>query len=94
MPIEAVEIRQNQAASQTILDMQILDGKKGLMLVLDYAASRYEKESMEKYQSMFIKIAQYLIANTSQKDVTVKEIKDLFVQKKKGLFARLFGKKK
>ncbi len=62
MNIEAVDIRQNQAASQTILDMQILDGKKVLMLVLDYAASRYEKQSMEKYQSIFIKIAQSLVA--------------------------------
>lgn len=94
MPIEAVNIRQNQAASQTILDMQILDGKKGLMLVLDYAASRYEEESMKKYQSIFIKIAQTLSKNTSQKDITVKDIKDMFIKKKKGFFARLFGRKK
>ena len=93
MSIEAVDIRQNQAASQTILDMQILDGKKGLMLVLDYAASRYDKSSMEKYQSIFIKIAQHLASNTSQKDVTVKDVKKLFQAPKKSIFAKLFGKK-
>lgn len=93
MAIEAVDIRQNQAASQTILDMQILDGKKGLMLVLDYAASRYEKSSMEKYQSVFIKITQMLAKNTSQKDITVKDVKEIFFPKKKSFFARLFSRK-
>lgn len=92
--IEAVEVRQNQAASQTILDMQILDGKAGLILVLDYAASRYEKASMEKYQSIFIKIAQTLAKNTSQVDLTIKSIKDMFETKKKSFFAKLFSKKK
>ena len=91
--IETVEIRQNQAASQTILDMQILDGKKGLMLVLDYAASRYDEASMVKYQSIFLKIAQTLAGNASQKDITVKDIKALFATKKVGFFAKLFGKK-
>ena len=91
--IEAVSIRQNQAASQTILDMQILDGKKGLMLVLDYAASRYEESSMVKYQQMFIKIAKFLASNVSQKDVTVKDVKSLIAPKKKSFFARLFGRK-
>ena len=94
MGIVAVDIRQKQAASQTILDMQILDGKSGLALVLDYAASRYEKESMEKYQSIFIKIAQKLVKNVSQEDVTVKQIRDMFVEKKPSFFARLFKKNK
>ncbi len=91
--IEAVQIRQNQAASQTVLDMQILDGKAGLTLVLDYAASRYEKESMEKYQAIFLQIAQKLAKNTSQKDLLVKDIKAIFEEKKKGFFARIFKKK-
>lgn len=91
MAIEAVDIRQNQAASQTILDMQILDGKKGLMLVLDYTASRYEKSSMEKYQSIFVKIAQILSKNTSQQDIRVKDIRDMFKEKKRSFFAKLFG---
>ena len=90
MNIEAVEIRQNQAASQTVLDMQILDGKKGLMLVLDYAASRYEKESMEKYQALFIKLAQKMVSFTSQEDVTVAELRKM-IEDKKGLFATIKG---
>lgn len=96
MNIEAVDIRQNQAASQTILDMQILDGKKGLMLVLDYAASRYDKESMEKYQALYIRLAQKMVSYTSQEDVTIGELKKL-VREKKGFFDKIksiFTKKK
>ncbi len=92
MDIEAVEIKQNLAASQTVLDMQILDGKKGLMLVLDYAASRYDASSMEKYRDIFIKITQKLINHTSQKDITVGDVRVEF-KKKRNFFQKLFGKK-
>ena len=96
MDIEPVEVKQNQAASQTILDMQILDGKAGLTLVLDYAASRYETSSMEKYRDLFIAIAQKLAAHTAQEDMTIASLKASF-EPKKGFFAKLkslFSKKK
>lgn len=35
MNIETIDIRQNQAASQTMLDMEILDGADGLKLMID-----------------------------------------------------------
>jgi len=94
MDIEAVEIKQNLAASQTVLDMQILDGKKGLVLVLDYSASRYEKETMEKYRDLFVKLAQKLVSFTSQEDVLIDKVKSEFGGKKKGLFSKLFKKNK
>ena len=95
MDIEQVDISWNQAASQTVLDMQILDGKAGLMLVLDYAASRYDASSMEKYRDLFIALAKKLVGHTSQEDITVAQVKDAVQPKKKlGFFARLFGKKK
>ena len=70
--------------------------KAGLMLVLDYATSRYEKESMEKYQAIFIKTPQKLGKNISQEDITVKQIKDMFMEKKQktSLFAKIFKKRK
>ena len=43
MDIETIDIRQNQAASQTILDMEILDGEDGLQLMIDYTASLYDE---------------------------------------------------
>lgn len=73
--------------------MQILDGKAGLMLVLDYAASRYDEDSVKKYQETFIKIAQKLAKNISKEDITYKDIKAMFNEKKPGFFARLFKKR-
>ncbi|MCR5693800.1 MAG: AMP-binding protein [Clostridia bacterium] len=90
--IETVEVRQNQAASQTILDMEILDGQDGLILMIDFAASRYKESSIEKFKDLFLKIAQSLVTHNSQKDVTVKElfksVKDHknFFQIVKGIF--------
>ena len=90
MNIEAVSIRQNQAASQTILDMQILDGKSGLGLTVDYAASRYEQESIDKYSKLFVMIAQTIATHISQTDLTVSDIKER-VQDKKSFFEKIFS---
>ena len=75
MNVEAIDVRQNQAASQTILDMEILDGEDGLTLMIDYTSSLYNDESMESYKDTFVKVAQSLVTQTSQKDVTVAEIR-------------------
>lgn len=76
MNIETIDIRQNQAASQTILDMEILDGEEGLVLMIDYAASRYADKSMEKFRDIFVKTAQLLVTHNSQSDISVREIRN------------------
>jgi hypothetical protein len=94
--VETVDVRQNQAASQTILDMEILDGSDGLQLMIDYAASRYEDASIEKFKDIFVKVAQALVTHNSQADVTFREIKEK-IEDKKGFFsivAGIFSKKK
>ncbi|MBP5216223.1 MAG: hypothetical protein J6038_00120, partial [Bacilli bacterium] len=94
MNIEPIEIRQNQAASQTILDMEVLDGKDGLILMIDYAASRYKQESMERFRNLFVQAAQALVTHNSQKDVTIGELrkklsdKQNFFEKVIGLFRK------
>ena len=90
MNIETISIRQNQAASQTILDMEILDGSDGLVLMIDYAASRYKQESMEKYRDIFVKVAQTLVTHNSQKDITVGEIKKKLADKQ-NFFEKIFS---
>ena len=90
MNIETIDIRQNQAASQTILDMEILDGKEGLVLMIDYAASRYKQESMERFRDLFVMTAQALVTHNSQKDVTVKELKSKLADKS-NFFAKIIG---
>ena len=96
MNIETVEIRQNQAASQTILDMEILDGSEGLILMIDYAASRYKQESIEKFRDIFVSTAQALLTHNSQKDVTIGELKQK-LSNKENFFNKvisIFRKKK
>ncbi|WP_026510523.1 AMP-binding protein [Butyrivibrio sp. LC3010] len=80
--IETVDVRQNKAASQTILDMEILDGEEGLQLMIDYAASRYEAESIEKFKDIYVKMGQVLATHHSQADVTIGEIKKMLFDKK------------
>ncbi len=94
MNIETIDVRQNQAASQSILDMEILDGADGLQLMIDFAASRYNEESIEKFKDIYVKTAQALATHNSQKDVTIKELKAKLRDKKnffqivKGIFGR------
>ncbi len=90
MEIETVDIRQNQAASQTILDMEILDGTEGLVLMIDYAASRYKDTSIEAFKDIFLRVAHSLVTQTTQEDVTVKELRKK-LEDKKNFFAKVKG---
>ena len=88
MNIETVDIRKNQAASQTILDMEILDGSEGLILMIDYAASRYKQESMETFRDIFVSTAQALVTHNSQKDITIGELRQKLTDKQ-NFFAKI-----
>ncbi len=74
MDIETVDIRQNKAASENVLDIQILDGKDGLGLVLDYASSRYKKESIEKFKDIYIAVTETLLKNVEKENFNVKRL--------------------
>ena len=91
MNIETIDIRQNQAASQTKLDMEILDGSEGLVLMIDYAASLYEDSSIEAFKDIFLRITHALVTNNSQQDVTVGEIRKN-VQDKTNFFNRVISR--
>lgn len=96
LAVEQMEIRQNKAASQAVLDIQILDGEAGLQYVFDYAASRYEQETMNDFQILFKKVVSTIVDNTNtdgydfehlKKDVCGKKglmqkIKNIFANKK------------
>ena len=68
-----VEIKQNKAASQAVLDVEIRNTAEGMMCVLEYASSRYEKASMEKYAKYLEAVIKLLIA-TVDDDITVKQL--------------------
>ncbi len=96
MEPETIDIRQNQAASQTNIDIQILDASEGLQIMIDYSASIYKDESIEKFKDIFIKVAHILLKYDSQKDVTIGQIIDEAKDKNntsifnriKGIFSR------
>ena len=82
MNVETIDIRQNQAASQTILDMEILDGEDGLILMIDYAASLYKDASMEVFRNTFVRVAHALVNQNSHTDISIGEIRKRNVNKK------------
>lgn len=99
MDIEAIPIRQNQAASENILDMQVLDGSAGLEFAFDYTASRYKMESIDKFQKLFAKVIDVAAENATQTGISFKDIKAEVNgtrkkpsdPSKKGFLSRLLG---
>ena len=95
LSVEQVKVRQNNAASQSVLDIQILDGEDGLQYMFDYAASRYEKETMSEFQNLFRRVIS-AIANANTDGYTFGQLKK-DVRGKKGVARKIrgiLGKKK
>ncbi|MBQ8665952.1 MAG: AMP-binding protein [Lachnospiraceae bacterium] len=78
---ETVDVRQNQAATQTVLDMEILDGSEGLELLIDYAASRYKEESMVSFKNLFLEISRFITELSLNENVTFGDIKGIINRK-------------
>ena len=93
---EAVDVRQNQAASQTILDMEILDGADGLQLMIDYAASRYKDKSIEAFRDIYVRAAHTLTEHQGQEDITIGRLRKSLHERKHLLkvMAGVFRRKK
>ena len=94
--VETVEIAHNNAAAQSVLDIQIFDSEEGLEYVFEYAASRYEQETMNEFKNLFKRVVATIVNNINtdgydfehlKKDVRGKKgllqkIKDIFADKK------------
>ena len=74
-----VEIRHNDAASQNILDLEILNSPEGMEVMLDYASSRYDKASIEAYRDIMGAVITSLLNHADDDKITVKEVlKDVY----------------
>lgn len=73
--IEKVDVRQNKAAAQSVLDMEILDNGDDFVLSMDYASSRYEVSTMERFCKLFIRIASVLVHTDDENYITVKKLR-------------------
>lgn len=74
MNIEVVDIRQNYAAAENIMDIQILDGASGLQLVIDYASSAYKGESIERFMKIFSVLTENLLKYAKKDRMNIKRI--------------------
>ena len=88
LTVEQLDIRQNKAASQAILDIQILDGEEGLKYVFDYSASRYKEDTMIAFQKLFGNIVTAIVNNADTDGYSFKELKG-YVRGKKNLLQKL-----
>ncbi len=66
--LEHVPIRQNRAASQTILDIQVLDGVRGMSLLLDYTATLYEESTIMRFGRLMRAILGQILKEDGQNE--------------------------
>ena len=73
-PFEMVDIAINNRASQTSLDVEIMTNGDEPNLYLDYAASLYNADTIERYGALIKRIADKLIYYRDCPDISVREI--------------------
>ena len=72
--LDNIDINQNLAASQNILDLEILNSPDGMVLMMDYAASLYEESSIRRFGDVFGTMISILCQNKDNDDMTVKDL--------------------
>ena len=86
--VNPVEIAHNNAAAPSVLDFQILDDVEGLQYVFDYAASRYDEETMTTFQNLFKQVVATIVNNANTDGYTFAQLKK-DVRGKKGLLQKI-----
>ena len=95
MNVNKVEIAHNNAAAQSVLDIQILDNEDGLQYVFDYAVGRYKQETMSEFQNLFKRVVAAIVNNINTEDYNFEQlkkdmcVKENLIQKVKAIFCRL-----
>ena len=90
MNVNKVKIAHNDAAAEAVLDIKILDDEDGLQYVFDYAAGRYERETMTEFQNLFRSVIAAIVNNANTDGYTFAQLKkDVCGQK--GLLQRIKG---
>ena len=94
--MKEIEIAHNNAAAQSVLDLQILDDEDGLRYEFDYSAGCYEEETMMAFQNLFERTISAMVNNVNAEEYTFKQLKkDVIGEKKHGNRVRkIFRQKK
>ena len=69
-----VEIEQNFAASQNVLDLEILNSPEGMQVMIDYASSRYDRASIETYGAILCSVIKSLLNHAGDDRANVKTV--------------------
>ena len=64
--LQPVEMTRNEDASQTLLDIQIIENETGIVLELDYMAPVYEETSIARFGKLLQKTAAALCSLAGQ----------------------------
>lgn len=73
--VNSVEIKHNNAAAQSILDIQIIENENGMEYVFDYSASSYDKKTMVEFQNLFKQIVDTIVKNANTEGYNFKQLK-------------------
>ena len=73
--VESVDIANPNAAAESVLDLQILDGDEGLQYVFDYDAGRYEAQTMTAFRDLFGRVVAAIVHNANTDGYTFGQLK-------------------
>lgn len=74
VPMEHVDIPQNNPAFENTLDIEVMDAGEGFWVELNYAENAYTEAAMERYLNLFRKVAQKLSRAADQPELTVADV--------------------
>ena len=69
-----VELSNEKLASQNIMDIEILNKDEGLIMMIDYAASLYAPESIDRYRKIYCAAIDALVEQIHDADVPIQDL--------------------
>ena len=69
-----VELENKRLASQTVMDIEILNRDEGIVMVIDYAASLYKQKSIDRYCRIYSAVIDALVEQINNEKVHIKEL--------------------
>lgn len=72
--LDEVELDNEKLASQNIMDLEILNKDEGIVMMIDYAASLYKPESIDRYRKIYCATIDVLISHIGNESVPVKKL--------------------
>ncbi len=72
--IGEVELENEKLASQNIMDLEILNKDEGVVMMIDYAASLYNDNSIDRYRKIYCATIDALVEHIGDESVLIKKL--------------------